>query len=469
VALDAHAVLDVCSSSSTSDAPLERIATPQSLAYIIYTSGSTGKPKGVALEHRNMVSLIGWIKEFYGEERLRGVLAAASICFDMSGYEIFPTLACGGTVFLAANALALPDLPLKDSITLITIVPSAMEELLRVGGIPASVVTVNLGGEALSASLVERIHYALPGVSVYDLYGPTETTCCSTAALRTRFAPASIGTPIANTEVYILDQGGNPQPTGVAGELFIAGAGVARGYWQRPQLTDERFVANPFVPGTRMYRTGDLGRWREDGNIEYLGRIDSQVKIRGVRIEIGEVEGRLAEHSEIEHCVAIARGDGSQRQLVAFYRARHTDAAKTVVLPSDELRSHMLERLPSYMVPAAFVSLASIPLSPNGKTDRKALESIAPDVVTRGPYQAPRNEFEAALVDMWASILSLQAGGIGIDENFFSLGAHSMSSVMLLGKINKQFKCKLTLAELMAAPTIAELAIAITDRLQAPA
>ena len=221
------------------------------------------------------------------------MLASTSICFDLSVYEIFVTLANGGTIILVPNALGLVNLSNKESVTLINTVPSAMEELVRLAAIPDSVRTINLAGEPLAPALVDKIYDSTSVTKVYDLYGPSEDTTYSTFVLREPHAPATIGRPIANTHVYILDRYNNPQPIGVPGELHLAGDGLARGYLQRPDLTDEKFVANPFQPGSRMYKTGDLARWLDNGCLQYLGRIDTQVKIRGFRIELGEIEARL--------------------------------------------------------------------------------------------------------------------------------------------------------------------------------
>ena len=314
------------------DVELKKEVRPHHLAYVIYTSGSTGEPKGVAIEHQSAVTLVQWASQVYSGGELAGVLASTSICFDLSVYEIFVTLANGGTVVLVANALGLVDIAKEQTVTLVNTVPSAMEELVRLGAIPATVQTINLAGEALSAKLVDAIYQSTAVKKVYDLYGPSEDTTYSTYILRKRQGVQSIGRPIANTQIYILDKHNNPQPIGVPGELHIAGDGLARGYLNRPELTREKFVANPFAPGTRMYRTGDRARWLEDGNIQYLGRMDAQVKIRGFRIELGEIEARLNQHPEIEDSVVMVRGEESNKQLMAFYRARETQAGQIVEL-----------------------------------------------------------------------------------------------------------------------------------------
>ncbi len=310
----------------TRNIELEKKVRPHHLAYVIYTSGSTGKPKGVAIEHHSPVTLVQWASEVYSRAELAGMLASTSICFDLSVYEIFVTLANGGKIILVPNALGLIGLSSKTAVTLINTAPSAMEELVRLGAIPDSVQTVNLAGEALSPELVDKVYSSSAVRKVYDLYGPSEDTTYSTYMLRGKNAPATIGRPIANTQVYILDAYNHLQPIGVPGELHIAGDGLARGYMNRPDLTQEKFVDNPFTSGTRMYRTGDLARWLDDGTIQYLGRIDTQVKMRGFRIELGEIEARLNQHHGIQSSTVIAQGQGANRQLIAFYRAQETTA-----------------------------------------------------------------------------------------------------------------------------------------------
>jgi amino acid adenylation domain-containing protein len=299
---------------------LENGPAPENLAYVIYTSGSTGIPKGVQIEHRNAVSFVHWAKTVFTREELSGVLASTSICFDLSVFEIFLPLACGGTVVLARDALELATLPARNKVTLINTVPSAMTELLRMEAVPESVQTVNLAGEPLSASLVQEL-YGMPRIEkVYDLYGPSESTTYSTFALRQKEGPVTIGRPIANTHIHILDSHLQPVPIGVPGELFVGGAGLARGYLNRPELTAEKFIVSPIGGGSkRLYRTGDLARYLPDGNIEFLGRIDQQVKVRGFRIEPGEIESAIKQHASVRDSVVLAREDRpGDKRLVAY-------------------------------------------------------------------------------------------------------------------------------------------------------
>ncbi|MEG4228700.1 amino acid adenylation domain-containing protein [Microcoleus sp. N9_B2] len=297
--------------------------TPENLAYVIYTSGSTGRPKGVAIEHRNAVALLDWAREVFTREDLAGVLASTSICFDLSVFELFVTLSWGGKVILAENALHLPTLPAALDVTLINTVPSAIVELLRMDGIPSSVRTINLAGEPLQNKLVQQLYQCNTIQQVFNLYGPSEDTTYSTYALVKKGVSESpsIGRPIANSQVYLLNTQLQPVPIGVPGELYIGGAGLARGYLNRPELTSDRFIPNPFSNklGSRLYKTGDLARYLPDGNIEFLGRIDHQVKIRGFRIELGEIEAVLSQHPDVQESLVLNREDVSGNQRLVAY------------------------------------------------------------------------------------------------------------------------------------------------------
>jgi amino acid adenylation domain-containing protein len=293
------------------------------LAYVLYTSGSTGRPKGVAVEHRNTVAFLDWACSTFSSEERAGVLAATSIGFDLSVFELFLPLSSGGQVILAENILALPQLPAASAVTLINTVPSAMAELLQLGAVPGSVQTVNLAGEALPHSLAQRVYQHKTVQRLYNLYGPTETTVYSTWALVPPGAskPPTIGRPISNTRVYVLDGNLQPVAVGVPGELYIGGAGLARGYLRRDDLTAQRFVPNPFnrEAGERLYRTGDLVRWHTNGELEYLGRLDHQVKVRGFRIELGEIEAALRQHAAVRQAVVVDREDApGDKRLVAY-------------------------------------------------------------------------------------------------------------------------------------------------------
>ena len=272
-----------------------------------------------------------------------------------------------------------------------------------------------------------------------------------------------IGAPIDNTQIHIVDEAGNPQPIGVPGELHIAGVNLARGYLNRAELTQERFIANPFDPGTRMYKTGDLARWLDDGNIQYLGRIDAQVKIGGVRIETGEIEAHLNRHAQISESVVIARGPDGYKQLIAFYRTDDSTREDVFTLAHKDLRAHLLETLPEYMIPAAFVSVASIPVTSNGKADRRALESIDVGLESSQEYLAPRTDTERALAEIWAHVFKekgfvLEQAKIGINDNFFELGGNSLLATQLLYRIRAQLGVALPVRALFDQVTIGQLA-----------
>ena len=432
---------------------VERVK-PNHLAYVIYTSGSTGQPKGVAIEHHSPVTLVQWAGEVYGQVELKGVLASTSLCFDLSIYEIFVPLSVGGKVIIVANALGVCELADKSSVSLLNTVPSAMEELLRLKGIPESVKTINLAGEPLSAALVDRIYESSNVEKVYDLYGPSEDTTYSTFYLREKNGAQTIGRPLANTQVYMLDKCGNVQPVGMPGELHIGGEGLARGYLHQAKLTDEKFINSDLAPGGRLYRTGDLARWLSDGTIEYLGRIDTQVKVRGFRIEIGEIESQLLMHKQVKDCAVVAQGEGSDKQLVGFYVV----VGKQQELAGEILRDHLRQHLPEYMLPATFVALDKIPLMPNGKVNRRALVGMKVSFGASASYQAARNETEKMLVDIWAQVLGLEVENTGVHDNFFELGGHSLLATQLLAKIRHQFSQELPLKVLFENTSIAQQA-----------
>ncbi len=445
------------------------------LAYLIYTSGSTGRPKGVAIEHRSAVSMLSWSKECFAAKDRAGMLASTSICFDLSVFELFVPLSWGGMIVLTENALQLPTLPAAEAVTLINTVPSAMAELVRTDGIPASVRTVNLAGEALQSRLVQQIYRRDHVERVLNLYGPSEDTTYSTFSLIGRQSRQSppIGRPVANSQVYVLGPWGEAVPVGVPGELCIGGDGLARGYLDRPGPTAERFIPNPFSdePGARLYRTGDQVRYLPDGELEFLGRVDHQVKIRGFRIELGEVETALRGHPAVEETVVLAWGDvpGEQR-LVAYVVGQDGAGATGQISPptTSDLRAFLKEQLPDYMVPSTFVSLDALPLTPNGKVDRRALP--APDAARpelEGVFVAPRTPVEEMLAGQWAQLLGVEQ--VGIHDNFFDLGGHSLLATRLVSRLRETFPVELPVRSLFEASTVAELAAYIeTARQDAP-
>ncbi|NIE76381.1 amino acid adenylation domain-containing protein [Pantoea sp. Ap-967] len=420
--------------------------TAGNLAYVIYTSGSTGRPKGVAITHRNVQALVEWTARVFSAEDLSGVLASTSVCFDLSVWELFVTLALGGKVILARNALELAQLPARDQVRLINSVPSAVAALARAGQIPAGVHTVNLAGEPLKQVLVDTLYASGAITRVNDLYGPSEDTTYSTWVRRSAGGHASIGRPLSNSSGYVLDDWLQPVPSGLCGELYLGGAGITRGYLLRPSLTAERFVPDPFgSAGERLYRTGDLVRLGASNDLEYQGRIDHQVKIRGLRIELGEIEARLLKLAGVREAVVVA----SDEQLVAYLVGGDQ-------LPADEtLRDQLRRVLPEYMVPAQLVRLEQLPLTPNGKLDRKALPAVR-HTPRQAVYRAPQSSLEQQLAALWCDVL--QQERVGLDDDFFELGGHSLQLVMLQTRVRGLLGMDVTLKQLQGLRTLGDLA-----------
>ncbi|HVG08475.1 MAG TPA: non-ribosomal peptide synthase/polyketide synthase [Thermoanaerobaculia bacterium] len=425
--------------------------TPGNLAYLIYTSGSTGGPKAVAIEHRSAAVFAQWARDAFSPEELRGVLASTAVTFDLSVFELFVTLAWGGTVVLVENALA--DLPVGIEVTLINTVPSAMAELLRNDSLRGSIRTINLAGEALPRWLADLAYARPETVRLCNLYGPSEDTTYSTWTVveRSTDRAPSIGRPVHDTRAYVLDPGMERLPVGVPGELCLAGAGLARGYLGRPELTAERFVPDPFStePGARMYRTGDLARLRADGELDYLGRLDHQVKVRGFRIELGEVEAALARQLGVESAVVLAREDvPGDKRLVAY-----------IVGSTADLRQALKQELPEPMVPSSFVFLDAFPLTPHGKVDRRALP--APQASHEVEASVERSPAEELLAGIWSALLRVSA--IGQKDNFFDLGGHSLLATQVVSRVREVFGVELPLRALFETPTLAGLAARIQE------
>ncbi|TIX52347.1 MAG: amino acid adenylation domain-containing protein, partial [Mesorhizobium sp.] len=407
--------------------------TARHLAYVIYTSGSTGTPKGAQNEHRAIINRLIWMQKAYALNATDVVLQKTPFGFDVSAWEFFWTLLEGATLVLAPPAAhkdpdALVNLIISRRITTAHFVPSMLVSFMDTNGVDrcTSLKRLVCSGEALPASLAQKVQRVLPWTGLHNLYGPTEAAIDVTAWTCPADFDGSvvpIGRPIANTRVYLLDGHGGPVPFGAVGELCIGGAGVARGYLNRPDLTAERFIASPFVDGDRLYRTGDLARYLPDGNLEFLGRNDEQVKIRGFRIEPGEIAARLCEHAWLREAVVVARQDrAGDKHLVAY-----VVCAPEAGSDDDDggglagaLRAHLGARLPDYMVPSAFVRLAALPLTPNGKLDRKALPAPADDAYARRSYEAPRGAVETALAQIWAELLGVER--VGRHDHFFELG-----------------------------------------------
>ena len=462
---------------------LTGVVTTNNLANLIYTSGSTGKPKGVMVEHRGLFNLAqAQIKTFNLHSDSR-ILQFASLNFDASIWEILMAMGAGATLYLSKKDALMPGLPLTEllknyDITHITLPPSALavlplEEL-------AKLQTIIVAGEACSEELIKQW---ATGRNFFNAYGPTETSVCATVEKWTdETEKITIGRPIANAQVYILDSHLQPVPIGVPGELHIGGMGLARGYLNRPELTQEKFIPNPFekqedsrqkAEGSRLYKTGDLARYLPDGKIEYLGRIDNQVKIRGFRIELGEIEALLNKNEAVQGSCVMAREDNpGDKRLVAYVVPQQKNQP---IFPNyDEvnnnysdhlgqsLKANLKKLLPDYMVPSAFVILDAFPLTPNGKIDRRALP--APDLQNKGEYIAPSNPIEEKLAQIWAEVLKLER--VSIDDNFFELGGHSLLATQVISRCQKAFDIVLPLRYLFESPTIAQLSAVILNELQ---
>jgi amino acid adenylation domain-containing protein len=437
--------------------------TPRSLAYVIYTSGSTGKPKGVMVEHRALVNCLSSMRDIVGIEASDRVLALTTIGFDIAGVELFLPLVCGARTVIADQCSATDPERIgaiieREGVTVVQATPATWRMLVDAVWPGKAGLKALSGGEALPSALAAQIVNRVG--RLINVYGPTETTIWSSSWAVVDPAPTAsacqpIGRPIANTRIHILDKRLEPVPTGVAGEIYIGGDGVARGYLNRADLTDERFVADPFAAGGRLYRTGDLGRRRADGAIEFLGRADFQVKIRGFRIELGEIEARLEEHPRVREAVAAAREDWpGEARLAAYYTA--TDDQDIAV---EALREHVAGSLPGYMVPAAYVRLPALPLTANRKVDRKALPAPEADAYAVRPYEPARGATEEALAKIFAAALKIER--VGRDDNFFELGGDSLLGIRVVFEIEKTLGRKLATASLFSSPTAAELAAAL--------
>ncbi|UNY98309.1 amino acid adenylation domain-containing protein [Zhouia spongiae] len=407
------------------------------LAYVIYTSGSTGNPKGVMVEHRNTFSLLKWAQKLYSKQELAGTLASTSIAFDLSIFELYLPLSIGCSIILEKNILSVTESINKQKITFINTVPSGIKYLLDQKEIPSTVKTINLAGEYLSKKIVNELYEQGGNIKVYDLYGPSEDTTYTTYSLRTLDGCETIGQPIENTKVYILDKTQKPVPIGVVGELCISGNGLARGYLNQPDLTRKKFIKDPFSkdPNSRLYKTGDLARYLPDGNIEFIGRLDDQVKIRGFRIELGEIESVLNQQDQVSSGVVLAKEDATGNKQLVGYVVPSQDVDASQGLKIEKLREALSKTLPDYMVPSLFVSLEAMPLTSNGKIDKRALPD--PRVKAEEDYIAPSNDLEDRIVELWSDVLGVNKSVISINKSFFELGGNSLLSVKLQQKLNQ--------------------------------
>jgi amino acid adenylation domain-containing protein len=443
--------------NSEIDTNPSNLGHPEDLAYVIYTSGSTGQPKGAMNTHRGICNRLLWMQETYRLTAEDRVLQKTPFTFDVSVWEFFWPLLAGARMVIARPGLHgdssyLIDNICTNSVTTVHFVPPMLAAFLedrKAGRCSPVLRRVICSGEALPFDLQERFFAIFPNVELHNLYGPTEAAVDVTFWKCQRGVPGRvvpIGRPIANTQMYVLDRAMQPVPIGVAGELHIGGVQLARGYLARPELTAEKFVPNPFGDG-RLYKTGDLARYRSDGAIEFLGRIDHQVKLRGFRIELGEIEGVIKKHCAVRECVALVREEGieANKRLVAYVVAGD--------LSPDELRQHAQQSLPEYMVPSAFVFLDRLPLTANGKLDRRALP--APEKPTDQRVQ-PQTAIERTLVNIWRTVLGVD--WIGVDDNFFELGGDSLTALRVVNQLRELIGNRASLALVHRAPTVAQLA-----------
>jgi amino acid adenylation domain-containing protein len=435
----------------------------RSLAYVIYTSGSTGEPKGVMVEHSSIVNYALDAAQRFAVAAGEGSLLATSISFDLTLTSLYPPLMCGRAVRLCAEQQELSAALLSGrNLAPVKLTPShlrLLEEALANRPLQGCVQALVLGGETLTSTAVAGWRERAPGTRIFNHYGPTETTVgCIVHEVRAQDSGAvPIGRPIANTRVYVLDERLQPVPIGVVGEICIGGAGVARGYLHREELTAQRFLADPFRAGGRMYRSGDLGRWRADGSIEYVGRNDQQVKLRGFRIELGEIETALARQAGVKDAVVLAREDvPGEKRLVGY-----VTSAAGAVLEIESLRAQLKALLPEYMVPAALVVLDELPLTANGKVDRKALSAPELAAYATGQYEAPQGEIEQTLAQIWCELLQIER--VGRYDNFFELGGHSLLAVQLIGRLRQVFGVSVPLVAIFSDPVLTGLATAIYE------
>ncbi|MFZ0548312.1 MAG: amino acid adenylation domain-containing protein [Candidatus Promineifilaceae bacterium] len=447
-------------------APLSASVNPSNRAYLIYTSGSTGLPKGVQIEHHSAVNFLTTMQQTPGIEADDILLSVTTLSFDISILEIFLPLISGAQLVLVDRVKAAEGRTLVQKIrqhraTMMQATPTTWTMVLEAGLEGETTLNKLLcGGEAMSPTLAQNLLEQLDGIELWNMYGPTETTIwSSTIQIMADTRKISIGRPIGNTTFYVLDDQHRPVPVGVAGELFIGGEGVARGYLNRPSLTAERFIPSPFISGERLYRTGDQVRYRADGTVEYLGRLDFQVKFHGHRIELGEIETTLNSHPDIRETVVTIQQIGIDQQLVAYLIPSNIDYKPTL----SEIRVYLRSHLPAYMIPTRYVYLKSFPLTPNRKIDRKALP--APDAYRPelgNNYFAPRNDTEQVLADIMADLLNLD--NVGVTDNFFELGGHSLQATRYVARVSQAFRMDLPLWTFLQSPRVADLTAQLLAR-----
>jgi amino acid adenylation domain-containing protein len=423
-----------------------RNTSENDLAYIIYTSGTTGNPKGVMISHSNAVALLVWAQQEFDPNTFEVVFAATSHCFDLSVFEMFYTLSVGKKIRVLKDALAIVEyLPTEKNILLNT-VPSAMRTIIDGGYDLKNVKVINLAGEPFPLDIAHKL--TKTDILVKNLYGPSEDTTYSTAyTLEDKpYKTIPIGKPIANTQAYILDENLKLLPVGVIGKLYLGGAGITKGYLNKPKLTKEKYIPNPFVSNTNMYDTGDLAHWCPDGTIEFFGRKDHQIKLRGYRIELGEIENEILQFSEeIVGAVTVLKTVKNAQVLVGYY-------ASLTTIDVSKIRDYLAKKLPSYMIPTYFIPLKEIPLTPNGKVNRKALPDVSLTGISKKGFVAPRNTAEKELTNIWQEIIGVPQ--IAIKDNFFELGGHSLMIAQIINRISKEMNRNVSYKTFYAHPTI---------------
>ncbi len=426
---------------------LNIIYSSDTLAYIIYTSGTTGNPKGVMITHSNAVALIQWSQKEFDVSKFDIVYAATSHCFDLSIFEMFYTLSVGKKIRILSSGLDIVSYLDQDKGILLNTVPSTIRKILEDGNDLKNVTVLNLAGEPFPLDIANKLTQL--SMEVRNLYGPSEDTTYSTYYKLTNdlyTGSVPIGKPISNTYAYILDDNLKLLPVGVIGKLYLSGTGLTSGYLNRPDLTSEKFIDNPYEKGIKMYDTGDLVRWQANGNIEYLGRKDDQIKLRGYRIELGEIENTISQFSEnLQQVIVVVKIVQKEQVLVAYY-------VESSVVNKSQLRSYLAEHLPSYMIPNHFVKLSFIPLTPNGKVNKKALPDVISSDIVRDTYVPPRNKIEEELISIWEEVIGIK--DIGIKDNFFELGGHSLMISQMFNSVHKMMDKRIPFKTFYSNPTI---------------
>jgi surfactin family lipopeptide synthetase A len=442
---------------------IETINQPHDIAYVMFTSGTTGNPKGVMVEHINVVRLVKPCSFFpLNEEKI--LLSTGSISFDATIIEYFGTLLNGSILILTKqeNLLELESLKkvIQDNkVNSLWMTASWFNQVVENEiNTFENISQLIVGGDIVSPAHTLKVFEKYPDIKIVNGYGPTENTTFSTTfeIKNQKYFNIPIGSPVPNSSAFILDEVLKLVPTGVIGKIYVAGAGVARGYLNQPELTKEKFIENPFIQGNRMYSTGDLGRWLPDGNIEFFGRNDQQIKIRGYRVELSEIENAILEYStELKQVVVEVKEENNKKVLATYFVA-------VAVIDKSKLRSFLQSRLPDYMIPGFYIALEELPLTQNGKLDRKALPGISGDDLVRKEYIAPGNEIQEKLVAIWQEVLGLEK--IGITDNFFELGGHSLNAMVAIKKITVEFNIEVSISDFFLNKTIEGVANIIVEK-----